>query len=101
MKKLAKIKVRLELILGLIFGRYKHFAFFHLTRKDLEHQLIAHPEGYDVNVKIHGLQLYNIQTMIRDYSSSITEEDIILEKAKLHAEAELANRKRHEKNKKL
>jgi len=101
MKKLAKIKVRLELIFGLIFGRYKYFAFFHLTRKDLENQLINHPEGYDVNVKVHGLQIYNIQTMIKDYSDSITEEDLILEKAKLEAEAELLKNKRDEKNKKL
>ena len=100
MKK-NKLKVRLTLIWGLIIGKYKHFAFFHMDRGALISQLVNDPDGYEIHVELHGLQRYNVTLMVMDYSSNIGPEDIILEKAAFEAEAELLKQKRDEKNKRV
>lgn len=101
MKKINKLKVRITLIWGLLTGKYKHFAFFHMDRNSLIGQLLDNPDGYDVQVKAHGLQFYNIQLIVTHMASQITPEDLMLEKAAFEAKAELLKQKRDEKNKRV
>lgn len=89
-----KFAVKLNILWKIVTNQYKHFVVLDISQ---EHMInLFSDEDFDVEVMYYGLQPYVVQRMINQCSTVKDDVDMMLDKAKFEAEAELHSRKRQD-----
>ena len=73
------IKAKSNLILKIIFGKYNHFLIINIEKDNLEKMLKG--EDYIVVSQYYGLRNYLYWKIIKQLSSTVSEIDMVCEKA--------------------
>jgi hypothetical protein len=89
---MTKLVVKLNILWNIITNKYKHFVVLDISEEQMIN--LFSDKDFEVEVMYHGLQPYVVQRMINQCSTVKDDIDMMLDKAKFEAEAELHNRKK-------
>lgn len=83
---MKKLKIKLEILYNIIFGKYKSFIIINVTKDNLV-KLFENDE-FDTDCMYYGLRPYVFMKLIKQAAKGISEEDLICEKAHFELSAE-------------
>ncbi len=87
---MKKLILRLKAIYRILTNN--HWIVFVINKDNLIKMLTE--KEYEVNILFHGLQPYGVWKIVKDISLEKDDNDMILDKAKFEAEAELNKSKK-------
>lgn len=86
---MKKLRSKIQIILGILTGKYKHCFLINIPRKDLENMLSGN--DYGIELVFYGVERYLINTTIKNISSNIRDTDIMLQQIEFEVKAEEFN----------
>lgn len=86
MKKYMFLKflIRIKVCWLILTRKYDHWFIVNLSEKELIKQIEG--EDYEPKVYMHGIRSYMMNKTVKDWADSISEVDMICEKANMEAE---------------
>jgi hypothetical protein len=87
--KSTPLFIRIQTSFRILFRSDRHWFLVSLTKENLVLHLIESNQEITYDVTTHKLARYNVQTIIKELSSDITDIDMMLSKAAYEGEVEL------------
>ena len=82
---IKKLRSKINIILGVLSGKYKHCFLVNLKTKQLENLLVD--KDFEIEIDYYGVQPYIINKVAKEMSENTRDTDLMLQKLEFEVKA--------------